>query len=354
MNGQFKFWIFTICLLILFPQLSQGAEPQVLKLNATTGYMYGQRVNFDQFIAPNEENPARILPFLKEIPPGAYISIGTERSFMSASMLSPINLLVILDVSEAATVFSRINVLLLKIADSRSDYVYLRFRASLSDWNLSATKAKLTEDEKALLSVAHYNWWKSEVRENTNFSTFNRNPRWRLGFNAPFKNANYLFYEENFRRIQALAKANRIWIYNMNVEDISKLNTVLKEISAIGLTVSVWDESNASAYFKSNSSEDSIVEALLPFTQPTSVHLSTLWDNLLAAVNPRLYKQNGPWHQFAHTFGFLKQYERTYTSETLIDSSSVCLDVLKGDFNLRLRERPQNDTAISFIFSDSK
>jgi hypothetical protein len=93
----------------------------------------GRKPSAGMYVPPNEQHPAVALPIWRQSNHGAYVSVGTERSFMGAAVTRAAALVVI-DYDEAIVQFAVINRALLAASRGREDYIMLRLTAPGEVW----------------------------------------------------------------------------------------------------------------------------------------------------------------------------------------------------------------------------
>jgi len=202
-----------------------------------------------EFLAPNEINPALALPVFKQAPAGMYITVGTERGFLSAASSPAITHLLIIDSNPLITYYNLINRSLLKISSDRKDYLNLRLKANLDEWN--RRMSQLGSDD-LILTSKEFNWWRDYVRGElpgeegwfTLFHTDFHAMKSRLSY-APFKGVNYLYDDKLFKKISSMAKANMISVLIGNLTDPKLITGIMKKMKADRVLLSIFDWSNA-------------------------------------------------------------------------------------------------------------
>ncbi len=279
-------------------------------------YVHHQGLS-DGFIAPNERNPAISHSMLKNIPQGAYVSVGSERGFMAAAALEQINFLLLVDLNRDTILFNRINTVLLRVSNSRSDYLKLRLSTSQKNWLDRAKDASVRSYDLSVLTDPNiWQFWRETILL-LGFRDFHQKPWfWKRDF--PFKDANYLHNDALFKKIQRLAKSNRIESHQVNINDLSAIESILSRLKAKNITVSVWDESNVNEYRRHASSTtlDHVAKTVLPFTSPTSVFLMT---EDFRGFN--VYWSNR-WEYHANTFAYLSENTFRPYRKYLIDTDT--------------------------------
>jgi hypothetical protein len=192
------------------------------------------------FVNPNEHVPADAIQIWHEAPQGAYISVGTERGFIAAAVAQNITHLVLVDANPQVSAYNQINVLLLRMARNREDYLQLRLHPTPNQWEAAAHAAGLSESERALLMRQLPNW-KKTVSENWRFDKFQK----AENFLGRFKDVNYLFNDALFERISAMAKAGRISVGTMSFGVPEYVQQLVGQLKARGIRLSILDISNA-------------------------------------------------------------------------------------------------------------
>lgn len=134
-NQIIGFHFFLMCfVLMLIPSISHAEDNKIFPIS--TEFQIG-----------------KIKHMIEQVPPGVLISVGSEHSFRSASMMPHVTHVYLLDISPEIIRFNQINIALLK-ASTRQVYCHLRWNASYEEWkNLDASL--ISEDFK---------WWQAYVR----------------------------------------------------------------------------------------------------------------------------------------------------------------------------------------------
>ncbi len=209
------------------------------------------------FLAPNEKNPQHLKPLVKQAPMGAYISVGTERGFIGAALTPGATHLVLTDIDPNVVQFNQINIALLTLSGSQSEYLKLR----------------MAQDEKAWtqigLTAENYQFWKKST-EAKGFQEFH-NPD-----SGTFQNANYLFDPILFKKLQTMAKEGKIAAIHLNLEDTENVLALGKYLKSKNIPLSVLDISNAWKYgLLKGATTHPYVEALEAITLPSSLLVAT-------------------------------------------------------------------------------
>lgn len=159
---------------------------------------------YDPYLSPNELAPKESIEILKAAPSGVYVTVGTDRGFNGVSLAEKSNGLVLVDSNADVTRFNRVNIALLKLSNSRSDYLDLRLHGSQQDWRKRLQEAGIKPPLSDFL-LDNWKWWKANVQDNKAFSHINPG-----AMDPGFTGANYLQYDAQFNKVQALAKEGKI------------------------------------------------------------------------------------------------------------------------------------------------
>lgn len=135
-NQIIGFHFFLMCfVLMLIPSISHAKDNKIFPIS--TEFQIG-----------------KIKHMIEQAPPGVLISVGSERSFRSASMMPQVTHVYLLDISPEIIRFNRINIALLK-APTRQVYCRLRWEASYEEW----------KNLDSLLTSEDFKWWQAYVRD---------------------------------------------------------------------------------------------------------------------------------------------------------------------------------------------
>lgn len=240
------------------------------------------------FVSPNEMYPQEAIPILKHAPDGMYVSVGTERGFVSASLSDRFTSLMLIDRDPRVVRFNSINAALLEAAESREEYKSLRLNADLKTWRSVARREGVSEAAASVLNdLDEFNWWHVCVRRDRHFSHFHNKP-WPI-IPGPFKGANYLHYDDQFERIKGIAELRLISSAVADLGDPSSRDLLCHVLKDSGQRISVLDLSNAWQYLPKGALEKLLL-AIKPFVTEDSIFLIT-------KVKPR------GWAYMGWTFG---------------------------------------------------
>jgi len=196
------------------------------------------------YLAPNEQHPAVALPIYRKSNHGAYVSVGTERSFIGAA-LTEAQALVVIDYDPQTVQFANINRALLAASTGREDYVSLRLQASLDVWQQRARL--LTGEDKTILSDPDsWTFWDQKVRKNVwawggAFQHFDTEPK---DPNDPFYASDYLFDARLYEHLSRLAKHSLIWARVVDLRHDAEVRSVCADLKSRGLPLGVVDTSD--------------------------------------------------------------------------------------------------------------
>jgi hypothetical protein len=204
----------------------------------------GRKPSYGTYVPPNEQHPAVALPIWKQSNHGAYVSVGTERSFMGATVTRA-EALVVIDYDAAIVEFAAINRALLAASHDREDYITLRLTAPAEVWSERAAGVG-QEDAKTLRDKNSFAFWKDKVRENTTawsaaFEHFNKQASTPGG---AFAQTNYMFDDPLYEHLHELAKNGRIWARTVDLRDEKAVERLCEDMRAKGWRLGVVDTSN--------------------------------------------------------------------------------------------------------------
>ncbi len=204
----------------------------------------GREPHFGMYVPPNEQHPAVAMPIWAKSNHGAYVSVGTERSFIGAAVTRAAALVVI-DYDSAVVQFTTINRALLAASANRDDYITLRLAATQDIWASRASQVAF-DDAKTLRDKDSWKFWNDNVRQNTNawsaaFQHFNQQSGKPDG---PFAQTNYMFDDQFYQHLHELAKNGHIWTRTADLRDETSVRKLCRDMRASGMTLGVVDTSN--------------------------------------------------------------------------------------------------------------
>jgi hypothetical protein len=264
----------------------------------------GQKPN-GIFIAPNEVYPQRLSPYVNIAPPGAYVSVGTERGFIGFALTPQATSLVLIDIDKGIVVYNQINTLLLKISKNRKHYLELRLHPNVESWMNASEEARLTDLEKAFLLEQVKNW-KTTVVENSEFSFFHKNPK---NPDDKFYAANYLYSDELFQRIHQLAKADLIYSLNLNLRNNNSVKLLIEKMKTRDMSLSVLDISNA--WGSSQIPSEFLAKDFELFNSiatNSSLLVTTGFSNFIHALDQAIDDTKNPFQYSIYNFEHMRRY----------------------------------------------
>src|ERR1700733_12716882 len=162
------------------------------------------------WVAPNEHYPIIGKAIFDQSNHGTYLSVGSERSFMGAAYTKA-QALYVIDLDPDVVKFAYINRALLHASHDRTDYVFLRLRASVKDWKVRGVNM-IGEDQGILQDLNNWKWWRANVREENGWHEgFQKMAHKPKNSKDPFFGFNYLFDDSLFTQLKQLADNNLIF-----------------------------------------------------------------------------------------------------------------------------------------------
>ncbi|MBF0206548.1 MAG: hypothetical protein HQK53_06635 [Oligoflexia bacterium] len=235
-----------LCLLFSTTLLTCGAWANFLELPDDNQQIAEAALTYvgKSYLAPNETKPIDATAIFNNLAPGLYVSVGTERGFLAASV-SEITHLLLLDGNFQVVYFNRLNIALLKMSHSRKDYLRLRLHPAASYWYDSQRLSVLTEAERSLITDPRaIRWWHKFVSSSAWFD-FHVSPEKRDPHFQSFVKINYLYSYEQYTKIKQLADDGRIEAQLLDYNDNKARRIIVSAIEESGLRLSALDISNA-------------------------------------------------------------------------------------------------------------
>lgn len=207
------------------------------------------RSQTEDYILPNELHPGNAQPIFDKITNGVYISVGAERGFISASLTNASHLL-LADLDPRVVLYNRTKIGVISISKDIEDLRYLLLKASHKEWCERVNKYEGfldTEIKNAVLDEELFGFVKSKSRNDDGlFVLFSSDPEELSG--SPFKNANYHFYKDQYKKLKAMTEKGNI---SADLVDITNKELMIKiagNIAEKGLKIGAVDISNAWQY----------------------------------------------------------------------------------------------------------
>jgi len=185
------------------------------------------------FLAPNEKHIGLNTALFTRMPNrGMYVSVGTERGLLSMSLV-PKNemILVQVDRDPQVVLFNLINKALLEMSRNRKDYLFLRLNAQFKDIVIYLKNHEhdlSSESLNVILNQKNWSWWAQQVQSNKAWSEFHD----QTGSNplVSFGRSHYLYHDDAFAVVSALAKANRIVVLHADLASF-EFETQLRQVA---------------------------------------------------------------------------------------------------------------------------
>lgn len=173
---------------------------------------------------------------------GVYLSVGTERSFMGAAYTRA-EALYVIDIDPDIIQFTRINRALLSASSNRTEYVYLRTKATVKDWTEKA-KSAVGETKSILEDSKSWTFWNTEVLQANFWGGFRELLKMPVKVQDSFYGFNYLFDDALYSHLKKLVEQGRIWVSAADLTIKSQMQPVLDKIQNEGLELGIIDTSN--------------------------------------------------------------------------------------------------------------
>lgn len=193
-------------------------------------------------IEASELHPCMLIPIYEKYGGRPILAVGTERGYIDAAV-SKASKLYLVDNTPDVVVCNYIIDLLLKVSESRLDYLYLRKEANCEEWVAFFEKKGINVRGNARRYVPYlWEFWVKNVRLKERYfesiEVNNTQPvPYLLSDSASFHidlqrfaNVNYLYDEELFSWVKSLADKNKIFIYLADVSDRDQLKEVIDHI----------------------------------------------------------------------------------------------------------------------------
>jgi len=194
---------------------------------------------------PNEFNlieNAHVWKNANDIQSKAYISVGSERSFMGAG-LTRSKYLIGIDFDPDIVKFNRINAVLLGVSISRMDYVMLRFSRDFNALKRRIEKASV----KFEISEADWNWW-IDIHKDGKWKHLIFDSIDKVGYVGQFQKLAYWNHQASWEHLRNLVLTQRVGFFAIDITDTKKLNYLNTILTQLKIKPGVFDSSNVLAY----------------------------------------------------------------------------------------------------------
>lgn len=254
------------------------------------------------FLTPNELHPGDALPAYQLAINGVYVSVGTERGFIGAANAPAVTHLILFDASKSVTAYNLVNIILIKIAEDRQNYLKLRNAESQEEWLTKASNAGVTEEERRLL-IENFYTWKSIRLQNTYGTKFDV-PATKAS--DPFHKVNYLYNDILFNRLKSMASDNRITAMTGRLHDPTDLQSIIKYLELKKVTLSVIDISNAWHSEYMNTSE--FVRMLDQISRVSNAETILLITDRWNVLTDLFDLKHSKWNYSAFTYDYIRTF----------------------------------------------
>jgi len=235
----------------------------VLKARKTDGH-YGN------YVAPNEWQPALMLPLLVSAPTGSLVSVGTQRCLMTAAKIKRILKAHCYDMSHGVLMFNLLNAKLIASAKDRRDFLFLALKASSAVWKKRLSNAALGDERIQDL----FDFWNYHFRVNPLNRFFTESPtRFKFG------EMNYLYDDALFVRLQKMIRAGDITFDWLDVKNTAAIQALVKSMKANGETLSIIDFSNIPEWITFTPIATALNE-FVSISRPETVVLQTIEEDV--------------------------------------------------------------------------
>lgn len=251
-----------------------GTDLSALKLLETQSFQNKKPSGTGTFVAPNEWNPRRMRTgFETPLTEGAYIGVGTERTYIAAALNPQINLVIQVDQDSQIVLFNRLNTLLLSVANDLRDYQRLRF-----EFSVQVVAHRIQQYTKSTTGAEQYLlWFLKTARENKGFEAFGQKIALTPFAATHFKEARYTHDRLQFQRLQTLAREGRIISLYGNLGDKDFVQDLNEALIRAQTKISLIDISNAwwSQYMKNKDMQTLLANLISSSTTDTQVLMTS-------------------------------------------------------------------------------
>jgi hypothetical protein len=129
---------------------------------------------------------------------------------------------------------------------------------------------------------------------------------------AKFREVNYLYYDEPFNRIKALADANRISTGYLDLNDFAAVAMLVTNLAAQKIPLSVLDISNA--WWKAYTQRALLAATLTEFdkiARDDSIFLATSQSPFVAVAHGTIDRTPTPFSYSGYTFKYIRSSKTT-------------------------------------------
>lgn len=207
--------------------------------------------------------------------------------------------------------YNRLNTAILAISENHQDYLHLRLSASVDEILKRVGDSQLPDSLKEIWQNEEYrNVWKYFVREENLKDFFQLPPGSELTKYA-FKDANYLWYPEQYEKLAKMAREGRIESQVVNIKDTQRTAEIVESVKKKNLKLAVLDLSNA--YTPGYAGEDASEVFAREFSKVStddSIFLITSYKSMTSVHGPYVRREiidqrfdatNNLWQKYDHS-----------------------------------------------------
>lgn len=236
----------------------------------------------------------------------AYVSVGSERSFLGAS-ISRSGHLVGVDFDPDIVKFNRINAMLLGLSQSRIDYVFMRFSK-----DYSAISRRLIGNRYGYkISESEWKWW-SILHQEGRWRTLIFDSVQRAGEIAQFQKLAYWNHDASWLHLRDLSRNQKMGFFLVDLNQHNQLSQVHQLLTDLGIKVGILDSSNVLAYIGSQS----LARVLHIFGRGLSASDKLGWINTHLSFESQMYP-----YQKSRLTEPVWRFEKLMLSRTELDST---------------------------------
>ncbi|MAF91510.1 MAG: hypothetical protein VX583_10340 [Bdellovibrionota bacterium] len=228
---------------------------------------YSENNNFswtESYLVPNEYSMEKARPIFSNSKEGIYIGVGTERSFVGASLSKATHLL-LADLDQDIITYNRMMIELLKYAESKEAFYHLR-----SNFNNMADLFSHYHNSP-LSDESIYNFLK-RYRGHKLFS----NKNW-FYMTDSLKRPDTIFWQNDmlYQKLRNMALQGKIQVIDIDFSKENQRQKLVKAIAEKNMEISIIDLSNAWQLGYIGSKTYRALADFLPVSSSQSLYLAT-------------------------------------------------------------------------------
>jgi hypothetical protein len=187
---------------------------------------------------------------------------------------------------------------------NRDDYLYLRLKISFNELIQRVKALELNPDEVLILNEEVWSAFIDMRLHNGEMAHLQKEPRYELNLedSKVFKDTNYLWDDQLFKRLSLLAKQERIESHQIDLQNSVQVFKLIAGIQNFRLRVSVLDISNAwHPQYTSLNNLEFLVKSMIPVsTKDTILLLTNYADQKSKDLYPNI--SSNIWNYFGFKF----------------------------------------------------